>query len=101
MAGLILARQGAVSLLCDELADCSDHVKNLMGVELDSMNIIICVRGGLATGTEDFQSWCRSETIGHHWSLLVSIQAFNPVFGVHFYRFEHIVTNSSGKVIAK
>jgi hypothetical protein len=26
---------------------------------------------------EDFQSSCRSGTMCHHWSLLVSIQAFN------------------------
>ena len=37
-------------------------------------------------------------TIGHYWYLFKRLTA---VFGARFYRFEHIVSYSSGKVIAK
>src|SRR5215831_10777779 len=52
---------------------------------------------------EDFQSSYRTETICHHRSLLVSIQVkrLTVVSAGRFYRFEHIVSYSSGKVVAK
>jgi hypothetical protein len=37
-------------------------------------------------------------TIGRYWYLF---KRLTPVFGARFYRFEHIVTYSSGKVVAK
>src|SRR5262249_25566100 len=50
---------------------------------------------------EDFQSSCRSGTMCHHRSQLVSIQALTPVSAGRFYRFEHIVPYSSFKAHSK
>src|SRR5215467_9561695 len=50
---------------------------------------------------EDFQFSCRSGTMCHHRSLLVSIQVFNAPSSGRFYRFEHIDTDSSFKAHSK
>jgi hypothetical protein len=49
---------------------------------------------------EDFQSSCRTETMYcyRYWYLFKRLTA---VSAGRFYRFEHIVTYSSGKVVAK
>ena len=50
---------------------------------------------------EDFQSSCRTETMRHYRSLLVSIQRLTVVSAGRFYRVEHMVPYSSSKVVAK
>src|SRR5262245_5959346 len=51
--------------------------------------------------TRGFPVPYRTEIMYHHWSLLVRIQAFNGGVTDRFYRFEHIVSYSSGKALSK
>src|SRR5262245_58539363 len=53
------------------------------------------------TRAEDFESSCRSGTTCHYRSLLYLFKRLTPVSAGRSYRFEHIVSYSSGKVVAK
>ena len=50
---------------------------------------------------EDFQSSCRGGTMCHYGRYMYLFKRLTAVPAGRFYRFEHIETYSSGKVVAK